>query len=54
MREARSHGDQKNKSTSFLGEFTRATNNQQVEQVGQPFDMNVFIFFKFIILELNQ
>jgi hypothetical protein len=46
----------KNKiSTSFLGELTRATNNQQVEQVGQPFDINVFInIFQFIILELNQ
>jgi hypothetical protein len=31
-------------STSFLRELTKATNNQQVEQVDQPFDINVFIY----------
>jgi hypothetical protein len=31
-------------STSFLDELIRATNDQQVEQVGQPFDINVFIY----------
>ncbi len=31
-------------STSFLGELTIVTNNQQVEQVGQLFDKKMFIY----------